>query len=302
MPIYHYVDSFMAYLRVERGASPRTLEAYRSDLFQGIDFLARELQKDDAALQPGDVDHLLFRRYLAHLGQAGLARSSIGRKVAAWRSFYRFLAREDIVPANPLGRVQGPKQMKKLPPTLYPDEVKAVIEAPGDTPAGLRDRAFLETLYAGGIRVSELVGLDLGDLDLAAGFIRVLGKGNKERIVPLGSYAVRALKKYLDDGRPLLLEGGKDETAVFLNYRGGRLTVRGVRKILNKYLDQLARERNISPHTFRHCFATHLLNAGADLRAVQELLGHARLSTTQIYTRVTADRLQEVYRKAHPRS
>ncbi len=302
MPIYHYVDSFMAYLRVERGASPRTLEAYRSDLFQGIDFLARELQKDDAALQPGDVDHLLFRRYLAHLGQAGLARSSIGRKVAAWRSFYRFLARENIVPANPLGRVQGPKQMKKLPPTLYPDEVKAVIEAPGDTPAGLRDRAFLETLYAGGIRVSELVGLDLGDLDLAAGFIRVLGKGNKERIVPLGSYAVRALKKYLDDGRPLLLEGGKDETAVFLNYRGGRLTVRGVRKILNKYLDQLARERNISPHTFRHCFATHLLNAGADLRAVQELLGHARLSTTQIYTRVTADRLQEVYRKAHPRS
>jgi len=302
LPIYHYVDSFMAYLRVERGASPRTLEAYRSDLFQGIDFLARELQKDDAALQPGDVDHLLFRRYLAHLGQAGLARSSIGRKVAAWRSFYRFLARENIVPANPLGRVQGPKQMKKLPPTLYPDEVKAVIEAPGDTPAGLRDRAFLETLYAGGIRVSELVGLDLGDLDLAAGFIRVLGKGNKERIVPLGSYAVRALKKYLDDGRPLLLEGGKDETAVFLNYRGGRLTVRGVRKILNKYLDQLARERNISPHTFRHCFATHLLNAGADLRAVQELLGHARLSTTQIYTRVTADRLQEVYRKAHPRS
>ncbi|MEW6725761.1 tyrosine recombinase XerC [Desulforudis sp. 1088] len=300
--MYHYVDSFMAYLRVERGASPRTLEAYRSDLFQGIDFLARELQKDDAALQPGDVDHLLFRRYLAHLGQAGLARSSIGRKVAAWRSFYRFLARENIVPANPLGRVQGPKQMKKLPPTLYPDEVKAVIEAPGDTPAGLRDRAFLETLYAGGIRVSELVGLDLGDLDLAAGFIRVLGKGNKERIVPLGSYAVRALKKYLDDGRPLLLEGGKDETAVFLNYRGGRLTVRGVRKILNKYLDQLARERNISPHTFRHCFATHLLNAGADLRAVQELLGHARLSTTQIYTRVTADRLQEVYRKAHPRS
>ncbi|MFZ5900552.1 MAG: tyrosine recombinase XerC [Bacillota bacterium] len=300
--MYHYVDSFMAYLRVERGASPRTLEAYRSDLFQGIDFLARELQKDDAALQPGDVDHLLFRRYLAHLGQAGLARSSIGRKVAAWRSFYRFLARENIIPANPLGRVQGPKQMKKLPPTLYPDEVKAVIEAPGDTPAGLRDRAFLETLYAGGIRVSELVGLDLGDLDLAAGFIRVLGKGNKERIVPLGSYAVRALKKYLDDGRPLLLEGGKDETAVFLNYRGGRLTVRGVRKILNKYLDQLARERNISPHTFRHCFATHLLNAGADLRAVQELLGHARLSTTQIYTRVTADRLQEVYRKAHPRS
>ncbi len=302
MPIYDHVDSFMAYLRVERGASPRTLEAYQSDLFQGINFFARALQKADTTVQPGDIDHLLFRQYLAHLGKAGLARSSIGRKVAAWRSFYKFLARENVVPANPLGRVHGPKQMKKLPPTLYPDEVKAIIEAPDRSPVGLRDRAFLETLYASGVRVSELVGLNLGDLDLSAGFIRIIGKGNKERIVPLGSYAVDALKKYLDAGRPLLLEGRKDETAVFLNYRGKRLTARGVRKILNKYLDQLARERNVSPHTFRHCFATHLLNAGADLRTVQELLGHARLSTTQIYTRVTADRLQEVYRKAHPRS
>ncbi|MEW6459297.1 MAG: tyrosine-type recombinase/integrase, partial [Bacillota bacterium] len=233
---------------------------------------------------------------------------TVARKVATWRSFYRYLVRENAVRASPLAGMSAPRLKKRLPGGLYPEEVGTLLEAPDESsPTGLRDRALLETLYAGGLRVSELVGLDLADLDLKQAYVRVLGKGNRERLLPLGRYAVEALKRYLAEGRPKLLGRKKTTAALFLNYRGDRLTDRGARLVFTSYLKRLASEvpasvgRQAGPHLLRHCFATHLLEAGADLRTVQELLGHARLSTTQIYTRVSADRLQAVYYRAHPR-
>ncbi len=311
--MYHLIDGFLAYLQAERQASPRTITAYQKDLFAGLDYFARRRGKADAELRAGDIDLKLFRGYLAHLGQSGLARSTIARKVAAWRSFFRYLVRENAVPASPLAGMSAPRLKKRLPGVLYPEEVGTLLEAPDLSPTGLRDRALLEMLYAGGLRVSELVGLDLADLELKQAHVRVLGKGNRERLLPLGGYAVEALKRYLAEGRPKLLGGKKTTAALFLNYRGERLTDRGVRLVFTNYLKGLASgvpggtrfsgsaDRQAGPHLLRHCFATHLLEAGADLRTVQELLGHARLSTTQIYTRVSADRLLEVYRRAHPR-
>jgi integrase/recombinase XerC len=299
--VYHLIDGFLVYLQVERHASSRTILAYQRDLFAGVDYFSRQRGKSDERLQVGDIDLQLFRRYLARLGQSGLARSTIARKVAAWRSFFRYLIRENEIEINPLAGMSAPRQRKRLPGVLYPEEVRALLESPDDSLLGVRDRALLETLYAGGLRVSELVGLDLVDLDLGPGYARVLGKGNRERQVPLGGYAVRALRCYLATGRPKLLKGQTVMDAVFLNYRGERLSARGARLIFTGYLKRLAADQQAGPHLLRHCFATHLLDAGADLRTVQELLGHARLSTTQIYTQVSADRLQEVYRRTHPR-
>jgi integrase/recombinase XerC len=299
--MYHLIDGFLAYLKTERQASSCTVLAYQRDLFAGVDYFARQLGKPDEELRAADIDLLLFRRYLAFLGQAGLARTTIARKVAAWCSFFRYLSRENQVEANPLSGVSAPRLRRRLPEVLYPEEVGVLVELPDDSPRGLRDRAFLETLYAGGLRISELAGLDLADLDLERGYVRVLGKGNRERQVPLGGYAVQALRRYLAEGRPALVRSKKQTTAVFLNYRGERLSVRGVHLIFTGYLKRLAPDQQAGPHLLRHCFATHLLDAGADLRSVQELLGHARLSTTQIYTRVSVDRLQEMYRRAHPR-
>ncbi|MEW6541037.1 MAG: tyrosine recombinase XerC [Bacillota bacterium] len=299
--MYHLIDGFVAYLQAERQASPRTITAYQEDLFAGLDYFARRRGKADAALTAHEIDLKLFRGYLAHLGQSGLARSTIARKVAAWRSFFRYLVREDAVPASPLAGLSAPRLKKRLPEVLYPEEVGKLVDVPDESPRGLRDRAILEVLYAGGLRVSELVGLDLADLDLKAAHVRVLGKGNRERLLPLGGYACAALGRYLDEGRPKLLGPKKTGEALFLNHRGERLTDRGARLVFTNHLKLLAPDQQAGPHLLRHCFATHLLEAGADLRAVQELLGHARLSTTQIYTRVSADRLQEVYRRAHPR-
>ncbi len=298
--MYHLIDRFLAYLRAERQAARSTILAYQSDLFAGIDFFARARGKAREQLQPADIDLPLFRNYLAALVQAGLARSTIARKAAAWRSFFRFLIRENELEVNPLSGLTTPKRRRKLPRVLSPAEVEALVEFPDQDHLGLRDRALLETVYAGGLRVSELVGLDLANVDLKRGYVRVLGKGNRERQVPLGRYAVEALRCYLAQGRPKLA-GKRLTQAVFLNHRGGRLSVRGARLVISKYLRRLAPDQQAGPHLLRHCFATHLLDAGADLRAVQELLGHARLSTTQIYTRVSADRLQEVYRRSHPR-
>jgi integrase/recombinase XerC len=301
--VYHLIDGFFSYLQVERNASPQTVRAYQADLFHGIDFFARRLGKADEALSAEDLDHILFRHYLAHLSRKGMARTSIARRVAAWRSFFRYLDREDVLKSNPLERVVTPKCSKKIPAVMYPEEVLELLRVPGNSPAGLRDRALMELLYASGVRISEAVGLDLDDLDLVAGFIRVRGKGNKERLAPLGGPAVDAIGNYLHWGRPLLVRGGQaDPKGVFLNQRGGRLTDRGARKLFSGYVNQVAKERQITPHTLRHCFATHMLEAGANLRVVQELLGHSRLSTTQIYTRITTDRLQEVYANTHPRA
>ncbi len=297
------IDGFLDYLRVERNASPRTVKAYQADLFHGLDFFAGRLNKPDEKVLPGDLDHILFRRYLAHLGRKGMARTSISRRLAAWRSFFRYLAREEVLQTNPLDRVVAPKCPKNIPVVVYPEDVELLLKAPGSDPAGLRDRALMELLYAAGIRISEAVGLDLDDVDPEAGFIRVMGKGGRERLALVGSFALAALKRYLQDGRPVLADHvGADQRALFLNQRGRRLTDRGARKRFAGYVNQVAKEQRVTPHTLRHCFATHMLEAGASLRVVQELLGHSRLSTTQIYTRVTTDRLQEVYAVTHPRA
>ncbi|MCL5290385.1 MAG: tyrosine recombinase XerC [Firmicutes bacterium] len=306
--MYSYIDNFLVYLKVEKNASPRTIEAYQRDLFAGLDFFAGQLKKEDHAVEPGDIDYRLFRGFLAEAQNRRLSRNTAARRLAAWRSFYRYLAREGVVPLNPIAAVATPRRQKPLPKFLYENEARLLMEAPDEGHhLGVRDRAILEVLYGGGIRVSELAGLDLGYLDLSAGYLRVTGKRARERLVPIGSHAVAALKKYLKEARPRLLAGvtpGKEAApgAVFLNHRGGRLSVRGVRKIVDRYVEKVSLDRKISPHTLRHSFATHLLNAGADLRSVQELLGHLRISSTQIYTHVTAERLKKVYREAHPRA
>lgn len=304
--MYDYIDNFLIYLRVEKNASPRTVESYQKDLFHGLDFFAPQLGKADYDVVPVDVDHRVFRDYLAWMQKQGLARSTIARRLAAWRSFFRYLVREKIVCDNPMVKVYSPKLEKRLPLFLCEGEAAMLVEAPDLThPLGVRDRALLETLYATGLRINELVSLDTGNLDLGGGYMRVMGKMARERLVPLGSQAVTALRKYLAEARPRLLANAtvkRMNNAVFLNRWGERLSARGIRKILNKYVEKISLERNISPHTLRHSFATHLLNAGADMRTVQELLGHIRLTSTQIYTHVTSERLKQVYRKAHPRA
>lgn len=304
--MYSHIDNFLIYLKVERNASPRTVESYQKDLFNGLDFFSSVLKKEDNAVTPEEINHQVFRHYLAHLRQQGLARTTVARRLAAWRSFYKYLLREKVIEENSLSRVLSPKLEKRLPRFLYEGEAATLVEAPDlKHPLGVRDRALLEILYGGGLRINELVLLDLWDLDLGAGYVRVMGKRSRERLVPLGSQAVKALHDYLAGARPRILANAAEKkinNAVFLNHRGGRLTARGIRKILNKYAEKAELDRKISPHTLRHSFATHLLNAGADLRSVQELLGHTRLSSTQVYTHVTGERLKQVYRKAHPRA
>ncbi|MEW5762887.1 MAG: tyrosine recombinase XerC [Bacillota bacterium] len=299
--MYRYLDAFLAYLEVERHASPHTLAAYRRDIFAGLDFFARVLGTDDVGLTPAALNTRLMRRYVAHLSRH-LAPASVARKLAAWRSFFKFLRREGYVSRNPLEGVPGPKRPRRLPRVLRYEQVERLVEAPADSPLGLRDRALWEILYATGIRVSELVGLNISDVDPDAAYVKVLGKGRKERLVPMGRCAAAALRAYLACGRPALIDPRRPAgDALFLNSRGGRISARGVRKRLAGYLEKLGLGGAASPHTLRHSFATHLLDGGADLRVVQELLGHARLSTTQVYTHVSRERMKEVYRRTHPR-
>lgn len=302
--MYNYIDAFIIYLEGERNYSLRTLDSYRRDLFDGVDFFSRVLSKRDCDLRPGDINYGLLRQYLGHLRARGLSRATMARRLAAWRTFYRFLCREGFLDTNPVQRLSLPKKGRKLPGFLYLDEARLLVEAPAlDKPLGIRDRAILELLYATGIRVGELVALEVMDVNFNTQTIRVTGKGNKEREVPFGSYALDALKAYLQKARyKLLAKNSENQGPLFLNYRGGRLTARGVRNILSGYVQKLHIEKGVSPHTLRHSFATHLLDNGADLRVVQELLGHVRLSTTQIYTHVTREKLREEYNKAHPRA
>jgi len=232
--------------------------------------------------------------------EQGMSRSTMARKLAALRSFVRYLCRENILQNNPIAAVSTPKQDKRLPKFLYPLEIQLLLDAPDvSKPLGLRDKAILETLYAAGLRVSELVGLSINNVYFDEELIKVVGKGSKERIVPLGSQAITSLKDYLHKGRPYLQKNATE--ALFLNKFGTRLTERSVRNIIDKYVKEVALNQKVSPHTLRHTFATHLLNAGADLRSVQELLGHVKLSTTQIYTHVTTENIQQVYHETHPR-
>jgi integrase/recombinase XerC len=286
------IEQFCRYLETERNASVHTVSAYRSDLAQFAAFL--EGQGNPA---PEAVDHLGIRRYLAQLHK-GLTKSSIGRKLSAVRALFRYLMREGRLDKNPAELVSTPKKEQRVPFHLNIDQVFALVETPaaaGELP--LRDRAVLETLYSCGIRVSELTGMNVGDLDLEGGLARVLGKGGKERLVPVGTCARRALAAYLQE------RGAPDAAApLILNARGGRLTRRSVARLVEAHMLLIATMRKVSPHTLRHTFATHLLEGGADLRAIQELLGHASLSTTQKYTHVSLDHLMEVYDKAHPKA
>ncbi|SNB46841.1 tyrosine recombinase XerC [Geobacter sp. DSM 9736] len=286
------IERFCRHLAIVRNVSPHTTAAYRVDLLQFLDFVSRER----GSISPGEVDHLLIRRFMALLHKDH-RKSSIGRKIAAIRAFFKFLLREGVVARNPAELVSTPKKEKKVPFHLSIDEVTALVEAPrGSDPATLRDRAMFELLYSCGIRVSELTGMNVESIDIDSGIGRVLGKGNKERIVPVGRHARAALAAYLAErGNP------PGDAPLIVNLKGGRLTRRSVARSIDKHILRLATMKKVSPHTLRHTFATHMLEAGADLRAIQELLGHASLSTTQKYTHVSIDRLMEVYDKAHPR-
>lgn len=283
-----YIEKFMRYLDIEKNYSPHTILNYQLDLADFKAFLKEQTIES--------VDYLALRKYLAVLKEKSLGARSVARHLSTLRSFFKFLTREGYLKTNPILSLLSPKLDKHLPSFLTEEEVLRLIESSlPKNEMGLRDKAILETIYSTGIRVSELVGLNLEDVDFIGCIIKVMGKGKKERIVPIGDKAIGAIRDYLDSRE-------KYSLAVFLNKRGGRITDRGVRNIVKKYIAIAGIKKGVSPHTLRHSFATHLLNRGADLRSVQELLGHANLSTTQIYTHLTTEKLKGVYNKAHPRA
>ncbi len=296
------IGDFLDYLTYERNVSVNTVTAYRNDLESFFHFLSNDYlvtSRDNVDL--GRIDHLAVRAYLAFLARRKLSRSSIARQLSALRSFFRFLIREGTVEINPARTVATPKREKHLPAVLQVADVSLLLEQPDpERPLGRRDRAWLELLYGSGLRISELVAIDLDDIELRARLVKVRGKGSKERIVPFGSKAADAILDYLDVRRELV-DRGLEEQPLFVNFRGTRITARSIRRLFEVYVRRAALRAGVSPHTLRHSFATHLLNAGADLRSIQELLGHVSLSTTQKYTHLNDWKLIEVYRKAHPR-
>jgi integrase/recombinase XerC len=291
------VQRFLGELAGARGASPHTMRAYGKDLDEFLAFLERRGIDDARAVTPRTL-----RSFLVELDERGLARTSVQRKLSSVRSFFKFLIKRGDLEAHPSLGLRAGRQRKRLPRTLEVGEVEALLATPDvATSTGLRNRALLECMYSAGTRAAETVGMNRSDLDLRRGVVRVRGKGRKERLAPLGSYAVAALEAYLaDPARPRHPGAARD--AVFLNPRGGRLTTRTLGRIVERAVLAAGLKRNATPHTLRHSFATHLLDRGADLRAVQELLGHAHLVTTQIYTHVSIERLRAVYEKAHPRA
>ena len=290
------LDKYIRHLDVERGLSRYTVRNYSTDIQGFLDFLGR-----NGVSSLENVDRSIMRRYLGLLHERETARGSISRKLSALRSFYRYLNRESLVSADPLSTVSAPKLEKRLPTFLTIDEMASLLKAPDvSTLQGLRDRAILELLYASGLRLSEIVSLDLGDVDLNSRHIRAWGKGSKERIVLMGIPAAKALQRYVKQGRPKLL-GKKNTQALFLNRFGNRVAERRIQYIIKKYARQAGLDTRVFTHIFRHTFATHMLDGGADLRAVQELLGHVRLATTQIYTHVSQNQIRRTYLAAHPR-
>lgn len=292
------LERFQRHLRIERNASPLTLKSYAEDL----ECLLIYFQEQTGGVpSPQDVHIAVLRGYVSYLHACGYARATIARRLACLRSFFRFCCREGICATNPAKALRTPRAGRKLPHFLTTDQISSLLEAPpANESAGLRDRAMLETTYSAGLRVSELVGLNLADWDHDAGILRVRGKGRKERIAPVGSFATRALDRWMEVRRPDPTAPTSHRDAMFLNRFGRRLTVRSVGRMLEKHLQVAGLERITTPHTLRHSFATHLLDGGADLRSVQELLGHKSLSTTQIYTHVSTRRLRETYEKSHP--
>ena len=299
-----YIDIFTFFLKNEKNYSNNTIVSYKNDLTQFFNYL-----KDYKLLKKTNIkyiNHKIMRKYIVYLKENKYSRRSISRKISSIRSFFKFIHKEGIIEVNPTLNLITPKINKKLPYFLYLQEVNKLIEAPSQKiPFGIRDKAILEVLYGTGIRVEELVNLNIGDIDFNEKIIRVFGKGSKERILPLSNISIRAIQEYLKNRN--LFNKSKfikmnDKDALFLNRFGGRLTARSIRRIIIKYMKIAGLNKKISPHVLRHSFATHLLGGGADLRSVQELLGHKSLSTTQIYTHITKERLKTVYKKSHPRS
>ncbi|WP_284139940.1 tyrosine recombinase XerC [Virgibacillus sp. LDC-1] len=290
---------FMEYLQIEKNASPYTVKYYQNDLETFFLFMEQE-----GLTELAEIDYRVVRLFLTTLYSRKLSRRSVSRNISSLRSFYRFLERENIVTGNPFVQVSLPKAGKSIPGFLYTEELEKLFEVSDlSSSLGQRNQAILEVLYATGMRVSECQNLKLVDIDFAIGTMFVKGKGNKERYIPFGRFAEAALETYIQDGRKQLIEkSGNTTDAVFLNARGNPLTVRGIRLILNKLVEQASLTIHVHPHKLRHTFATHMLNEGADLRTVQELLGHENLSSTQIYTHVTKDRLRTVYMNSHPRA
>jgi len=313
--VREHLKAFLEHLRLNENASAHTVRAYDSDLAQYLVFLSAHLKKRVSELQPDELDHLGARAFMADLNKRGNSKSSAARKLSAIRAFGRYLRREGTIEGDPTALVGTPKREQRIPNHLAIQEMSTLLDAPDTSdPLGRRDKAILELFYASGLRLSELVGLDLDDVNLSGRVVRVLGKGRKERIVPFNKTTADALRAWLADRegfRPGSDPRRRGESVaprrrvrepLFLNYQGGRLSTRSVDKLVRRYVAQSSTRLGISPHALRHSFATHLLEAGADLRAIQELLGHARLSTTQRYTHVNAAQLLETYKKAHPKA
>lgn len=296
LPAPELVDRFLGYLAVERGASPNTVRAYSADLARYMEWAER------SEVDPITLTHRQMRLYLAELDRAGYARRTIARRLSAVRSLFAYLLAEGLAPSDPSSVLAAPKIPSRLPKIIPTDALPVMLEVPdADTPTGMRDRAVLELLYATGARVSEISELRLSGLDLTQGQITVMGKGSKERIIPLHRKATAAVRAYLTSGRPRLAKQGSDDH-VFLSARGLPLSSDAIRRMFKRTAARAGVAHSLSPHAMRHTFATHLIEAGADLRTVQELLGHVALSTTQIYTHLSVKRLQDVHRNAHPRS
>jgi integrase/recombinase XerC len=317
--VREHLKAFLEHLRLNENASAHTVRAYESDLSQFLAFLASHLGRPASDLTAADLDHLNARAFLGDRSRRGNSKASAARKLSAIRAFGRYLRREGVLDGDPAALVGSPKREQRIPSHLDVGEMSKLLDAPDTaSPLGRRDKAILELFYASGLRLSELVGLDVEDVNLSRRVVRVLGKGRKERIVPFNSPAADAIRAWLRDReefrdnaaqvrgqtgvRRAAAPGRRGGDPLFLNYRGGRLSTRSVDKLVRRYVRACSTRSHISPHALRHSFATHLLEAGADLRAIQELLGHARLSTTQRYTHVNAAQLIDTYRKAHPKA
>lgn len=292
------IDGFLRYLKIERNASELTLKSYSEDFRSLFDYLE---DRCGGAAGVSQLDIATLRGYVAYLHECQYAKTTIARRLACLRSFLRYCQREGLISTNPAKALRTPRTGRKLPHFLTTEQIAQLLEAPpANEPEGLRDRAILETMYSAGLRVAELVGLNIDHWDRDANVLRVYGKGKKERVAPVGRYASKALLRWLEVRRPADNAGADDRAAVFLNRFGTRITTRSIGRMLEKYLKETGLDRQTSPHTLRHTFATHLLDGGADLRAVQEMLGHKSLTTTQIYTHVSTQRLRDTYESAHP--
>ncbi|MEW6661226.1 MAG: tyrosine recombinase XerC [Bacillota bacterium] len=297
------LEKFHLYLTVEKGYSQLTVAGYQTDLLQFFAYVAEYEAWDFASITPDKVHHLHVRSFLAILLKKQAAKTTVARKLAALRSFYKYLRKEGLYNCNPVRSISTPRQERRLPNFLEPHQLQPLLDGAAEkSPLDLRNRAMWELLYATGIRASELLSINLDDINLEAGFVRVFGKGSKERIVPFGQHAKRAIEEYLTGGRSFLPIQEEAAQALFLNHHGKRLSSRGLRHILSVEAKELALEKKAKPHSLRHSFATHMLERGADLRVVQELLGHASLSSTQIYTHLSRKRLKDVYKNSHPRA